>query len=154
MNKLSILTLCAILFALVAGCGAPVTEFSAADTKLATLVGVREGGVIKANGQPGFLVYGPYAPLEPGVYRLVAKGNLTGSSKALGVIDVIADKGKRILAVKPIVAGQSVAGDIVSLDFEVTQPVTDAEFRINVSAQTMGSFTAYELTKVAKPENK
>jgi hypothetical protein len=84
-----------------------VTEFSAADTKLATLAGVREDGVVEANGQPGFLVFGPYGPLEPWVYRLVPKGNLSGSGKALGVIDVAVDKGQRILAVKPIVARES-----------------------------------------------
>ncbi|MEK6245052.1 MAG: hypothetical protein AABM33_11200 [Pseudomonadota bacterium] len=138
----------------LSACSPQTEQYLGSNNKLSTLVGVREGGVIKANGRPGFLVYGPYVPLEPGAYRLVAKGNLSGSSTALGVIDVAADKGRRILAVKPIVAGQSAAGDIVSLEFEITQPVTDAEFRINVSAQTTGSFTAYELTKGAKLKNK
>jgi len=118
--------------------------------KLSTLVGVREGGIIKAKGQPGFLVYGPYAKMDAGVYRLVAKGELTGSSKPLGFIDVAAEKGKIILATKLLVAGQNKAGEIASLDFEVTKPLTDVEFRINISAQTTGSFAGYELTKVDK----
>jgi len=138
----------------LSACSPQTEQFLGGNDKLATLVGVREGGVIKANGQPGFLVAGPYVPLDSGVYRLVAKGNLSGSSKALGVIDVAADLGKRILAVKPIVAGESAAGDIVSMAFEITQPVSDAEFRIVVSPQTTGSFTGYELTKVAKLKNK
>ena len=138
----------------LSACTPQTEKFLGNNDKLATQVGVREGGIIKANSQPGFLVYGPYVPLEPGVYRLVAKGNLSGPCMALGFIDVVADKGQRILAVKPIVAGQSAAGDIVSLAFEVTQPVTDIEFRINISAQTTGSFAVYELTKVAKIVNK
>ena len=144
----------AIALALSA-CSPPTEQFLGSNDKLHTQqAGVRDGGVIKASGQPGFLVYGPYVPLEPGVYRLVAKGSLSGPSKALGVIDVTAEAGNRILASKPIVSGQSAVGDIVSLAFEVTQPITDAEFRINVTAQSTGSFTAYELTKVAKLEHK
>lgn len=124
--------------------------FSGTDLGLVTQVGVREGGVIKANGQPGFLVYGPYSPLQPGVYRLVVKGNLSGSSKVLGDIDVAADFGKRILVAKPIIAGQSTSGNIVSLDFEVAQPITNIEFRIKIQAQTVGYFIAYELTKIGR----
>lgn len=138
--------------ACAANFSSPSCIFAGGDAKLSTQVGVREGGVIKANGQPGFLVFGPYIPLESGVYRLVAKGSLSGPSKALGVIDVVADLGKRILVVKPIVAGQSASGEIVSLDFEIMQPITDAEFRINIPAQTVGSFIAYDLNKIGEIE--
>jgi hypothetical protein len=138
--------ICTVL-ALV-GCAPKTEQFSG--EKLATQVGVKEGGVIKANGQPGFLVFGPYAPLEPGVYRLVAKGNLKGPNESLGWVDVAVNKGGLVLANKPIVMSQEAAGNIVSLDFEVSQPVADAEFRINVAAQTTGIFSSYELTKVAE----
>ena len=95
-------------------------------------------------------MYGPYVALEPGVYRLLAKGNLAGPNQSLGTIDITADKGKSILATKPIVADQGATESIASLDFEVVKPVADAEFRINVAAQTTGSFTGYELTKIEK----
>lgn len=122
--------------------------------KLATQVGAPEGNIIRAKGQPGFLVFGPYAKINTGIYRLVAKGELAGSSRPLGVMDVAAEKGQLILATKPIVAGQNKAGEIASLAFEVTKPVTDVEFRIQISAQTTGSFSGYELTKVAKLDDK
>lgn len=142
--------ICTVL-ALV-GCAPKTEQFTG--EKLATQVGIKEGGAIKANGQPGFLVYGPYVPLESGVYRLVAKGNLAGPNQSLGTIDVAADTGKLILAAKPLVADQGATGSIVSLVFEVTKSVADAEFRINVAAQTTGSFTGYELTKIEKLEGK
>ncbi len=138
----------------LAGCTPQIEQFSGGDPKLGTQVGLRENGTIKANGQPGFLVYGPYVTLEPGVYRLLAKGSLVSPNKSLGTIDIAADTGKLILATKPIVADQGAAGSIVSLAFEVGNHITDAEFRINIAAQTTGSFIAYELTKVAKLENK
>ena len=122
--------------------------FTGDDDELSTLAGVREGAVIKANGKAGFLVYGPYISLEPGEYRLVGKGELYGQAKVLGTIEVAADLGKRILAVKSIVAGQNATGDIVSLDFKIEKPVNNVEFRINILAQTSGYFKAYELTQV------
>jgi hypothetical protein len=134
----------------LAGCSPQTQQFTGGDPKLLTQAGVKEGGGIKANGQPGFLVYGPYIALEPGVYRLLTKGNLAGPNQSLGTIDVAANTGKLILAAKPIVADQGATGSIVSLDFEIAKPIADAEFRINVAAQTTGSFTAYELTKIAK----
>lgn len=137
---------CSVL--VLAGCAPQVEQFAGDSPKLASLVGVREGNLIKANGQPGFLVYGPYIALKPGVYRLVAKGNLATAYKSLGVIDIVSDKGVTVLAVKPIVTGQAATGNIVSLAFEVTQPVTDAEFRLSITAQTTGSFSSYELTKL------
>lgn len=130
-------------------CERQTEKFSVGIDKLHTNVGVLEGGAIKTSGKFGHLVYGPYIPLKMGSYRLVAKGNLSGVDKALGTIDVASDGGTRIIAVKQIVAGESAPGDIVSLDFEIKQPsITSVEFRIVVSSQTIGSFTAYEITRV------
>lgn len=122
--------------------------------KLSTQVGVLEGNIIKTKGQSGFLVFGPYAKIDTGIYRLVAKGELSASSSPLGVMDVAAEKGQLILATKPIVAGQNKAGEIASMAFEIAKPITDVEFRIQISAQTTGSFSGYELTKVAKFDDK
>ena len=133
---------------MLSGCAPEVQRFAGDSPKLGSQVGVREAGAIKAKAQPGFLVFGPYVTLEPGIYKLVAKGNLAGPNKGLGTIDVVSGKAENIIAIKPIVAGQAGAGNIVSLAFEVAQTVTDAEFRINVPAQTTGEFAAYELSKI------
>lgn len=155
LNRYLVVCFGAVIAFTLSACSPQTWQFLGSNDNLRTQqAGVREGGVIKASGQPGFLVYGPYLPLEPGIYRLIAKGSLSGQSKAMGVIDVTAEAGNRILASKPIVAGQSDVGDIVSLAFEVTQPIVGVEFRINVGPQCTGSFTAYELTKVAKLEHK
>lgn len=150
MRKLPVYLASLGMVLIFAGCSPQTQQFAGGDSKLSTQAGVKEGEVIRANGQPGFLVFGPYVALEPGVYRLLAKGNLAGPNQSLGSIDIAADKGKLILAVKPIAADQGATGNIVSLAFEVTKPVTDAEFRINVAAQTTGAFTGYELTKIEK----
>jgi len=138
----------AVVIALLA-CTPKVDKFSGNNEKLGTEVGIREGDIIKSKSQSGFLVYGPYIPLKQGVYRLVAKGSLAGSSTALGVIDVVAEKGQVILAVKPIITEPDKReGEIVSLVFEIVKPVADIEFRINISPQTTGFFVAYELTNL------
>lgn len=140
-------SVCLAVFLLA--CAKQTEQFSVGTDKLSTIVGTQDGGTIKTSGKPGYLVYGPYIPLKTGVYRLVAKGSLTGNDKPLGTIDVASGKGASVIASKPIIAGESAAGDIVTLDFVVKEsPVTDAEFRILVAPQTSGSFTSYVITKI------
>ena len=142
--------------AVLGACSADVNVISASDAKLGTLVGVRDPkGVITPSGQPGFLVFGPYIALEPGVYRIVAKGALQGTGKTAGMIDAIAQKGERVFGMKPI---YSLTGGpdstLASMVFEVDSAVTDAEFRIQVQGGTTGAFAGYELTKIASAGKK
>jgi hypothetical protein len=147
-----------IIFALavsiaVAGCGNKTTSISssissAVEGKLSTLVGVRDAkGVIQATGKSGYLVFGPYMPLGPGRYSLVAKGVLSGPGQQVGTIDVSMKAGSQILISKPIQpsAGGN-AGELATLEFKLDAPATDVEFRILVQDQVTGSFTGYELT--------
>lgn len=131
---------------IVTGCSK--AEFHYDGSKLLTSVGEKEGITIKSNGKAGVLVYGPYMPLEIGKYELVAKGNLTGPTNLLGTIDVISTQASMVLITKPIDAKQEKPGNIASLQFEITKPFNDAEFRIIVADKVTGSFSSYELTKL------
>lgn len=65
--------------------GSTVQEkhYRGADVRLKTQCGQREGTALAANGQEGFLVYGPYTSLSPGQYEarldLAVMSNLSGA---------------------------------------------------------------------------
>jgi hypothetical protein len=117
-------------------------------TDLFTLVGVREGLSIRATGQAGALVYGPYIGLPVGTYRLVVKGHLVGSGKEIGSIDVAAYQGAKTLASAMIIPAPTNSQEIAQLDFHIERPVSDAEFRVLINPNTTGMFTSYELIKL------
>jgi hypothetical protein len=128
------------------------SSYSASNNKIATAVGVKDEpkGMISASGKAGFLVYGPYETIEPGVYRLVAKGKLVGPAAQLGTFDVTSDKGQRILASRPIYAAVDPQSSVIAtLLFEVETQIPDAEFRIQVQEQVTGTFTAFEIIRIA-----
>lgn len=141
-----------MLIGFIGGCSEPVTEYLASDAKVGTLVGKKDGAQITSTAQPGFLVYGPYATLPPGSYRLVARGSLSGTAGAtlpLGVLDVIAFKGERTYVSRPLYGEEQAGeGNIAAVTFDLPKAVTDAEFRIQVTAQANVVFRGYDLSKV------
>ncbi|MBS3984056.1 MAG: hypothetical protein KGZ66_00395 [Selenomonadales bacterium] len=129
------------------GCAPRVTTIPATDARLASLVGERTEGGIRAVGKPGFLVYGPYMPLEVGTYRLTVKGSLEGETSPIAIIDVVSDRGERVWATRPVYANAT-ADVIATLAFIIDRPVTDVEFRVRVAEQVLGTFVSYELVKI------
>lgn len=140
-----VLTTAAVVLA-VAGCAQPI-DISAADKRLATQVGERGPAEIKSTGKAGHLVFGPYVALEPGIYRLDVKGSLRGPGRPLATLDVASDKGERIWMVRPIYA-DATADIIATAAFVIDRRVTDAEFRIFVHDQTVGTFKGFSLKKI------
>jgi len=90
--------------------------------------------------------------LEPGKYKLVAKGSLAGPDAAapIGTIDAVANIGKLVMGMKEITARDQDNGEIVTLEFSLETAVDNAEFRIFVNEKVNGSFKGYELTKIGK----
>lgn len=146
MKNLSRLAATTAIVLAVAACS-PRTDFSAADGRLATQAGERTQTEIKATGKAGFLVFGPYVALEPGIYRLVVKGTLSGNAKPLATLDVVTDKGARVWMIRPIYV-VATADTIATAAFAIDRKVADAEFRLFVHDQTVGAFKGYSLQKI------
>lgn len=152
-NPASLVLILGVLsVSLLSACTEPITEYQASDARFATLVGRKEAAQINSTGQAGFLVYGPYIELAAGSYRLVARGTLAGAAGAtqpLGVLDVAAMKGARIYVSRPLYGDEQAGeGNIAAVTFDLPRAVTDAEFRIQVTANASAKFRGYDLWKV------
>lgn len=145
--------LCSFMF--VFGCKNSEELFPPSYPSIKTLVGLNDGAVIKTTGQGGFLVFGPYIEMKPGVYRLDVKGYLDGEGQSLGVFDVVSDKGAHTHLSFPIYREMGAADGrvIAHAYFEIPKKVDDAEFRIVVDPSTKGAFSGYVLTRVGELPN-
>ena len=86
--------------------------------------GVREGAAIRANGAPGHIVFGPYAMMWPGLYRLLARvGCAPEEAQAAHLIGEIASK-KRFFVQRQLTAEDLLGGEL-RLVFEVTEDDCD-----------------------------
>ena len=108
-------------------------HYAAADMRLTSKTGRREGLAMVSTGQAGFLLYGPYAKLPAGRYVARLKGQCEPDAMG-GWLDACSDKGVKVLArlelqnsVKP--------GCIAELAFELAEPVNDLEVRLWVPAE-------------------
>lgn len=109
-----------------------------------TQVGERQDAKLVSNGKAGYLLFGPYAPLQAGTYNLLIKGD----------IEVLADGGKVRIDVasakgKVIHGGQDVTekGALPSFDVVLPADATDVEVRVQVPQDARVSVEAYQLVK-------
>lgn len=119
--------------------------WGAHDTALISQSGQLRDGCYHSHGAEGFLVYGPYATLQPGGYRL----RVVGSVEELPSTDdarfeVAADRGNKMLAQGPLRAGGWSLADVV---FQIDTPVRDLEIRLWTSAFTRMAFRGYYLAR-------
>jgi hypothetical protein len=83
----------------------------------------------------GYVVHGPYLPLEPGRYRVEFHVRVEpgGESGPVGSVDVISGQGKYLHARREL-RGTDFAGKAgyqkVTLEFETVLDLTDCEFRV------------------------
>lgn len=68
------------------------------DMRLSSQVGMRSGRCIQSTGKAGYLLFGPYIPLERGNYRLTIKASSTDEKQKNIQVDVAADRGNVIFA--------------------------------------------------------
>ncbi len=112
-----------------------VLAFWATHDALHSAVGYREGRRLHTKGKPGFLVYGPYASLAAGHYKI----KVDGEARAIGeaTIDVCCERGKTQLLKQTMAVQRD--GNIRQLsetEFRLDHFVDDLEIRIHVTAET------------------
>ena len=127
----------------------PVQAYAwlATDNALMTQSGILRDGFYQTQGDAGFLVYGPYAALAPGRYRLSVFGNLAASPGGVR-LEVAADKGQDILHQGSLSAG---LWNLDEVDVTVHRPARDVEIRIWAPASTQMAFRGYYFLPLQHP---
>lgn len=124
------------------------TEKTLSQVGLIKKVGLIKNGQLISEGERGFLLSGPYLPLEAGVYRLVVRGEGTVTDAAW--VDVVSQKGKVQHARFPLSSTDDVnTGILVDGRVTLESPVKDVEVRVFVGGQDVVRLNGYELI----PEN-
>ena len=109
-------------------------KYFGSDARLGTQVGIRIGRDIVSTGQAGYLVFGPYIYLDTGQYRVVIQGRCGVNCLADARMDVVADKGQRVLG-ESMLSDSVECGNVGELHFSLDVPCTDLEVRVWVERE-------------------
>lgn len=125
--------------------GSIIVEVMANEDRMrVTGSGEKIDGKVHATGVAGALIFGPYMPLMPGAYSLLIEGN----SRDKFDVDVVHSSGNKQIAARKYTAKSGNAagnGSLAVLDFEVIEPVENAEFRVIVPDGADTTVTSYKL---------
>ena len=104
----------------------------------------REDGTIVADGSAGFLVFGPYARLAAGKFRVTLE--LTDSSSVDGHFDIACRSGSMVLAARSV----SLRGPraTVALEFSLAAPESDVEVRLNCLKGASGTVRSLTIDEI------
>lgn len=123
--------------------GQVLIDLNAADSMMATQVGTRNGEAIRAGGEGGFLVYGPYLPLPAGQYSLLVKG----TSSDPFILDLAADQGRVVLVREEFRRGEDPSASVLAtLEFRLDRAVEDFEVRVRVADAADTQVRGYAVT--------
>ncbi|MBV8890318.1 MAG: hypothetical protein JO267_01915 [Alphaproteobacteria bacterium] len=97
-----------------------------------TVIGTRRDDAIRiAADHSGVALYGPYIPLPAGDYSAVLTFARNAPCRGSAIMDVCADKGKRILGTSTIAAAEIAEhGMTGTIDFSSADPLTEVEVRL------------------------
>lgn len=103
------------------------------DPRLHTQVGERSGQAMRATGQAGFLVFGPYASFDAGTYQIQLKGKAHNATTGAWM-DVSCDKGLKRMSYRDLPEADRCCEWIVTTDLVLNHKVKDLEIRVWVPA--------------------
>jgi glycosyltransferase involved in cell wall biosynthesis len=121
-----------------------VQRFRGNNTRLHTEVGLRTGCDIESSRQAGYLVFGPYIPLQSGCYMVTIRGVVGENGAAGSHMDVAVNGGSRILGVSGLTKPDE-NGNLVALLISLDTPCTDFEIRVWVSSDCDLCVSAIEI---------
>ncbi|WP_157971504.1 glycosyltransferase, partial [Dyella sp. C9] len=121
--------------------------FPSSDPRMQTQCGVYKRGQVHASGNPGMLIYGPYAKVPDGTYRLRAYGAMDRPDPE-SWLDVASEGGTRTLFRGELVCTPDGEGKVL-LDGIMTlpRPVKDLEIRVWSSGQSQLELIGFELVR-------
>lgn len=109
-------------------------------------VGNIKRGSIVSDNQDGYIVFGPYVPMESGRYKLIVNGS--AEVKASAWVDIVSSKGTIQHAKFPLQSTINEHGPLVMGKVMLVQPVKDLEVRVYVNAKDKVTLKGYELTPI------
>ncbi|WP_232222298.1 ArnT family glycosyltransferase [Thioalkalivibrio paradoxus] len=95
----------------------------------------KEVGEVQSSGEKGVLLFGPYIPVEPGMYRVIWKGewvDVLPEPGDVGFVDVVHGKGTEQVASARVVPAELRDGVVGEIEFVLTEAVNDLEYRYHV----------------------
>lgn len=115
---------------------------------LSSQVGQWHAGAFSSTGNPGFLVFGPYATVKQGRYRLRILGEVpNGGSTEQAWYDVTSGQGQRsILERAPLLREKT--GLLAERELTLDSAVDDLEIRLWVGTDEALEFQAFRLTQL------
>lgn len=103
------------------------------DPRLGSLVGARAGSTIWTTGKEGYLIYGPYLPIKPSLYKVTIKGYVGNIGLNGAWLDIVVSGGKKVLAEGYLTAEpQQGEGVLAEFNLTITEPWADIEVRVDV----------------------
>jgi hypothetical protein len=120
-------------------------KYFGSDARLGTQVGKRIGRDIESTGQEGYLIFGPYIPLDAGQYRVTIQGRCGANGLAGARMDVVFDKGQYVLG-ESLLKDPDECGNVVALHISLDVPCTDLEVRVWVSEGSELNVSMIEIT--------
>lgn len=121
-----------------------VIRFWGNDIRLQTQVGERRGQTMRSTGKAGFLIHGPYLPLNAGTYKVVLSGSC-GRWTGVEKFDISSSGGSRAWLQVDLTSAPT-GNWARELEFELPSKVDDFEVRLWVSEQSDIAISRVELT--------
>jgi Macrocin-O-methyltransferase (TylF) len=129
-----------------------IYQFSGDDARILVANSTRENGAIHIDVKDsGIAIYGPYVPLQSGTYRAILEFLRDTRCEGKATMDVCARVGTRILGKKIVAANQLAEDGEVSIEFSLTNPVTDLEVRFASGGGFVGDIGGLRI--VGKPSD-
>jgi 2-polyprenyl-3-methyl-5-hydroxy-6-metoxy-1,4-benzoquinol methylase len=121
----------------------------ATDSTAHSQVGKLEDNAFRADGRPGFLLYGPYSTLPPGRYVATIRFVCDDTTRGTGVVDVVSSAGTVSHHKLEIDFGRLARGPSdVGFEFSLSERVSDVEVRVFVRAGAKTAISQAEVTAV------
>ena len=122
--------------------------FPAHDQRWFRQVGHIERHDLVADGQPGFLTYGPYVAVPAGRYRLRVLGRWDGDTGEPALLEVIAGQGHLHALDATLHPGmQAAEGVLLDTGIELATDVTDLELRLLVHSNHRLRLRGFEMRR-------
>jgi hypothetical protein len=128
-----------------------IQSYAGSDRRLLTQVGMRVEGDIVSTCQAGWLVFGPYASLAAGHYRVTISGGVGFAGTAGARVDVAVNKGDCLVA-ESVLPDFDESGNLIMLPISLDAPCTDLEIRVWVTDKSDLRISAIQIEPLSSVE--